>query len=229
MIFSKIESGISVEGNPIEVYKTDIKANKYIYILAGVHGDEVEGVYVMKELFDWLKTDHSLKDLPLIVLPIVNPDGYARGTRINANQVDLNRNMPTENWTSEARAPRYNPGPSPLSEPENKFLVKLFDKYKPGFVLSFHTWKPMLNYNGTCEDVADYLYSFNGYEKASDIGYPTPGSHGDFIWSKYQSPVLTFECPELKIHKQTLKEIWEENEKGLKGLFSENRLERFIK
>lgn len=219
MIFSELESGESVEGHPIPVFKTDIKAPKYLYLIGGVHGDEVEGVYVLKELFQWLKNEHSLKDLPMIVIPILNVDGYRAQSRTNAHSVDLNRNLPTKDWTSVAREPRYNPGAKALSEPENQFLLKLMDKYKPGLILSFHTWKPILNYNGNCQDVAEYLALFNQYETASDIGYPTPGSLGSYAVEKYNCPVLTFECPELKKHRETLKEIWLENEKGLKGFF----------
>lgn len=219
MIFSEIESGKSLEGYDIPVFKTDIKAPKYLYLIGGVHGDEVEGVYVLKELFQWLKNEHSLKDLPMIVLPILNVDGYRANSRVNAHLVDLNRNLPTKDWSNVHAKPRYNPGSKPLSEPENQFLVKLLDKYKPGIIISFHTWKPILNYNGDCKDIADYLAGFNSYEVASDIGYPTPGSLGTFGVEKYNSGVLTFECPELKKHRETLKEIWAENEQGLKGLF----------
>ena len=59
MIFSELESGESLEGHPIQVFKTDVKAAKHLFLLAGVHGDEVEGVYVLKELFNWLKNEHS--------------------------------------------------------------------------------------------------------------------------------------------------------------------------
>lgn len=219
MIFSELESGTSLEGHTIPVYKTDIKAPKYLYLIGGVHGDEVEGVYVLKELFGWLKMEHNLKDLPMIVVPILNVDGYRAQSRVNAHSVDLNRNLPTKDWTPTMTQPKYNPGPKPLSEPENQFLVKLFDKYKPGFIISFHTWKPVLNFNGNCQDVAEYLSNYNKYPTASDIGYPTPGSLGTFAVEKYQSPVLTFECPELKTHRESLKAIWQENEEGLKSFF----------
>jgi protein MpaA len=216
MIFSELESGASLEGHRIPVFKTDIKAPKYLYLLGGVHGDEVEGVYVLKELFSWLKNELSLKDLPMIVIPILNVDGYRNQTRVNAHLVDLNRNLPTKDWSGVYKEAKYNPGPKSLSEPENQFLVKLLDKYRPGFIISFHTWKPILNYNGACKDVAEFLNQFNRYEMASDIGYPTPGSLGTFAVEKYGSPVLTYECPELRIHRESLKEIWHENEEGLK-------------
>jgi protein MpaA len=219
MIFSEIDSGSTLEGNPIHVYKTDIKAPKYLYLLAGVHGDEVEGVYVLKELFQWLKNEHTLKDLPMIVVPILNEDGYRAQSRVNAHSVDLNRNLPTKDWVGTATQAKYNPGPKPLSEPENQFLVKLFDKYRPGLIISFHTWKPILNYNGDCKDVAEFFATYNNYEVASDIGYPTPGSLGTYGVEKYEASVLTFECPELRKHRETLKEIWQENEEGLKNFF----------
>lgn len=224
MIFSEIEKGSSLEGHPIPVFKTDIKASKYLYLMAGVHGDEVEGVYVLKELFSWLKNEHSLKDMPIVVIPILNVDGYRAQTRVNAHLVDLNRNLPTQDWTPTMTQPKYNPGTKALSEPENQFLVKLLDKYRPGIIISFHTWKPILNHNGNCQDVAEYLQKFNNYEMSSDIGYPTPGSLGTFGVEKYDSPVLTFECPELKTHRETLKDIWNENEEGLKSLFQTDLL-----
>jgi protein MpaA len=229
MIFSELESGLSHEGIDIPVFKTDIKASKYLYLIGGVHGDEVEGVYVLKELFSWLKLEHGLKDLPMIVIPILNVDGYRTQTRVNAHSVDLNRNLPTKDWSAKFSQPKYNPGPKPLSEPENQFLVKLFEKYRPGFIISFHTWKPILNYNGNCQDVAEYLNKFNNYEMAGDIGYPTPGSLGTYAVEKYQAPVLTFECPELKKHRESLKDIWKENEDGLKSFFQTDLIWEKIK
>jgi protein MpaA len=229
MIFSELESGHSLEGKSITAFKTDIKASKYLYLIGGVHGNEVEGVYVLQELFNWLKNEHSLKDMPIVVLPILNVDGYRAQSRVNAHLVDLNRNLPTKDWTPEKSQPKYNPGPKPLSEPENQFLVKMLDKYKPGMIISFHTWKPLLNHNGDCKDIAEYLNQFNNYEMADDIGYPTPGSLGAYGVEKYNSPVLTFECPELKTHRETLKEIWLENEEGLKKMFQTDLLWNKIK
>ena len=216
MIFTSLSSGKSVEGNEIEAYKTDFDADKYLYLMAGTHGDEVEGVYVLKELFSWLKSDHSLNDLPIIVVPILNPDGYRSGSRVNSHAVDLNRNCPTENWCAEFKKDKNNPGPKPLSEPENVFLDNLFKKFHPALILTFHSWKPILNFNGDAEDVAQYLSSYNEYPVAGDIGYPTPGSLGTYGPEKYHSPVLTFECPVLN-DELSLSDIWKENEQGLKS------------
>jgi protein MpaA len=228
VIFTEIESGTSVEGQDIPAFKTDIKASKYLYLIGGTHGDEVEGVYVLKELFAWLSLEHNLKDLPIVVVPILNVDGYRAGTRVNSHQVDLNRNYPTKDWSAEFKKAKYNPGPAPLSEPENEYLVELFEKYPPSFVISFHTWKPILNYNGDAKEIADFIASFNNYPCAPDIGYETPGSLGTFGPERYKAPVLTFECPPIAGNK-SLKEIWLENEAGLKNLMQSELLEKKIK
>ena len=227
MNFVDLKSGKSVEGDEIKAFRSEKKAQKYVYLMAGVHGDEVEGVFVLDELFKWMKDQEDI-DLPFIVIPILNVDGYRSATRVNSHGVDLNRNLASANWTSEAREEKYNPGPNAMSEPENIFLDKLFQKYSPGIILTMHSWKPMLNYNGDCKDVAEFLNQYNSYETCDDIeGHPTPGSLGEYGPSQYSSPVLTFEFP-LITSGVSLKEIWEENKDGLQSLLKSPLLKRFI-
>ena len=226
MIFTPLESGKSVEGAEVEAFKSDVNHEKYLYLMAGTHGDEVEGVYVLKKLFEWLKSDHLISDLPIVVLPILNIDGYCAQRRINSHSVDLNRNYPT-GWKADFKKEKNNPGSGPLSEPENQYLVKLFDKFPPGFVISFHSWKPILNFNGNAQDVAEYLSSYNQYETADDIGYPCPGSLGSFVPTEYSAGVLTYECPVLAEGK-SLEEIWNENEEGLKNLLQSDLVKKKI-
>ncbi len=227
MIFHPLEAGASVEGNPIEAFRTDVKSKKFIYLIGGTHGDEVEGVYVLKELFDWIKSDHSLEELPIVVVPILNVDGYRAGTRVNSHAVDLNRNYPSSNWDKHPRKAKYNPGPEALSEPENQFLIKLFDKFRPTVVLSFHSWKPLLNFNGDAKEIAEYISSYNEYKTVPDIGYPTPGSLGTFVPEKYGCGVLTYECPTLD-EELSLKQIWEQNELALKNLVQSELLKEKV-
>ncbi|EQC44316.1 M14 family zinc carboxypeptidase [Bacteriovorax sp. Seq25_V] len=226
MHFHELNSGFSVEGTEIKSYRTDVDGDKYIYLMAGVHGDEVEGVYVVEQLFNWLKTQDQMH-IPLVVVPIVNVDGYRANTRVNANGVDLNRNLSTDCWTSEVSEKKYYPGNKPLSEPENQYLINLFKKYPPGLILSIHSWKPLVNFNGDCLDVANYLGERNGYEVVADIGYPTPGSLGTYGPAKLDCPVLTFECPIFNDEKG-LKEIWLENEDAFKGIFLDKIYSRFL-
>jgi len=220
MNFVSLKSGTSVEGDQIESFRSEKKGQTYLYLMAGVHGDEVEGVYLLQQLFEWLQNDTQEINTSVIVIPIVNVDGYRAGTRVNSHGVDLNRNLPSQNWTNQAREAKYNPGPTAMSEPENKYLDKLFKKYPPHLIISFHSWKPFINYNGKCNEHANFLSKLNGYEVMGDIeGHPTPGSLGEYGPEQHNSPVLTFECPLISEEKQ-LRDIWEENEEAFKSLLN---------
>jgi protein MpaA len=226
MKFTELESGTSVKGEKIKAYKSDIDAPKFNYILGAVHGDEVEGAYLAIKLHEWLAETTEVS-LPMIIVPIVNVDGYKAGTRVNGNGVDLNRNLPSAQWTPEAREAKYFPGKAPLSEPENQYLVSLFKKYPPRFILSFHSWYPVINYNGACKEIAEFLASYNKYPIEADfLSHPTPGSLGEFGPQEFKSPVLTFECPVLS-ETVTLESVWKENEEAFKKLFTSKMIDTF--
>ena len=227
MIFKELPSGTTAQGRTIKAYqfKTE-KVSKYIYLMAGVHGDEKEGISALEMLFSWVKSQHL--SLPFIVIPILNIDGYTSGTRVNANKVDLNRNLPSPNWSPVARSSQYHPGPRPMSEPENQFLEKLLSSYSPAIIFTFHSWKPLLNYNGDCRDVAEFLEHYNAYTVCPDTeGHPTPGSLGEYAPFKYNCPVLTYEFPVLEKNNE-FATIWEENRIGLQKLFASGLLKRFL-
>lgn len=217
MNFLPLKSGVSVEGDEIPALKNEVKSNKHVYLIAGTHGDEVEGVYCLDKLLSWIR-GVDIPDLPLIVVPILNVDGYRSGSRVNSHGVDLNRNFPSSCWSSKFKDKKYNPGNAPLSEPETMFLTKLFEKFNPAQVITFHSWKPMLNYNGNCKALADFVSSYNSYKVVSEIeGHTTPGSLGNFAPKEYAAPVLTVELPELN-DDIMLKDIWKENEVGFKEM-----------
>ena len=227
MAFQLIETTKSVNGQTIEAFKNDVAGDKYFYLIAGVHGDEVEGIHVLKELFTWLK--ENPQPYPIIVLPCLNIDGHLAGTRVNSNGVDLNRNLPSTKWSPEAREAKYFPGKSPLSEPENQFLVNLFNKYPPKFIISMHSWYPVLNFNGHCVEVAEFLSTFNNYPLDGDLeGHPTPGSLGELGPETYHAPVLTMEFAVLA-EGITLEKIWNENKEGLQKLFTSGLINSFKK
>lgn len=226
MKFFELPSGKSVKNLDINAYKSEVSGDKYNYILGAVHGDEIEGAHLAQQLHLWLAENNDV-NTPTIIIPIVNIDGFNAGTRVNGNGVDLNRNLPSSQWSPVALEPKYFPGTHPLSEPENQFLIELFDKFPPRFILSFHSWYPVLNYNGKCREIAEFLKSFNNYSIEADFeNHPTPGSLGEYGPQKYNSPVLTFECP-LVSEGATLEGIWNENKEGLTKLFSSNLVNTF--
>lgn len=222
------ENGLSVNNRPIDAITTwQAGQNKFCYLIAGTHGDEPEGVYVLEQIVHWLKKNET--GLPMVIIPVLNPDGYAAGTRGNSNGVDLNRNLPASNWTRQKRDEKYSPGHRPASEPENQFLISLFKQYPPGFILSFHSWTPMLNSNGACEDILQLLHQENGYPIVRDEieDHPTPGSLGSYASEKLGIPVLTYECPTLN-KSQNLHSIWQEGKSALIKLMQSDLIHKLL-
>lgn len=177
-----------------------------VLILGGVHGDEYEGVVAAEGVLAALREGPAYR-LNLTIVPRFNPDGVLFRTRGNGKGVDLNRNLPTKDWSPEAKTPRYFPGPAAGSEPENQALMRYLDEKKPKLVISLHSWNPILNVNGDCRPEAETIAKLTGYNIDDDIGYPTPGCLGTYAGLERQSPTLTYEIQRgqevpdiLKIH-----------------------------
>lgn len=179
------------KGLPVPAYEFR-NGGPEVLILGGVHGDEVEGVIAGQELLKHFMTSFPYK-LDLTLVPQFNLEGVIFKTRGNGNGVDLNRNLPTKDWSPEVKTPRYHPGPFAGSENENKGLISYLDQRKPIFVLSLHSWHPILNVNGDCHKVAEVLARLTGYKIDADIGYPTPGCLGTFAGLERNLPTLTYE------------------------------------
>jgi protein MpaA len=163
-----------------------------VLILGGVHGNEPEGVIAAHGLMDKFHETFSFK-LQVTLVPVFNPEGVFALQRVNSNGVDLNRNLPTTDWSPEAAKSDYNPGPSAGSEPENKALMEWITKNKPKLILSLHSWKPMLNINGQCQPEAQVISKITGYKIEESIGYPTPGCLGTYTGFERDIPTLTYE------------------------------------
>lgn len=171
---------------------TSTATSKKVLIIGGVHGDEIEGVVLTRALCEKL-IDSPIENLTIDLVPEFNIEGVVLKTRQNYNGVDLNRNLPTKDWSDTFTKIRYYPGHSPCSENENKNLQKYLDAQKPDFIISIHSWKPMLNVNGDCSPIADHISEKTGYEIKKDIGYPTPGSLGTYTGLEQGLPTLTYE------------------------------------
>lgn len=178
-------------GLPIEAWRFQ-NSGPRVLILGGVHGDEREGVIASLGLLNsFLRSFPYHLDLTLV--PRFNEEGVLFNQRTNLRGVDLNRNLPTRDWSPVIKTPRYHPGPFAGSEPENQALARFIEKEQPTFVLSLHSWHPVLNVNGDCRGEADVLARHTGYRIDDDIGYPTPGCLGTFAGLERSSPTLTYE------------------------------------
>jgi murein peptide amidase A len=179
-------------GLPLHAYQwlTEPK-NPHVLIIGGVHGDEPEGVVCARGLLQKFIENFDFK-LNLTLIPEFNPEGVLLKTRGNSNAVDLNRNLPTKDWSPLAATARYYPGPNALSEKENQALVQFLKTEKIDVIYSLHSWKPMLNTNGDIPE-AQIISQMTGYVIEPDIGYPTPGSLGTYAGFENNIPTLTYE------------------------------------
>ena len=191
-----------------------------LLLIGGVHGDEPEGIIMAEECLKWLFDDARKPQpevrIPWAVIPVLNPDGAIHQTRVNGTGVDLNRNYPSKNWSAEAKAPRYNPGPFAGSEPEIKALVNLIQQLKPRLIIHCHSWNPCIVATGApALRAAQSLANASGYKIVDDIGYPTPGSLSEYAWHDRQIPVI---CIEEQDHID-LKTVWPRFSSGFIEIF----------
>jgi murein peptide amidase A len=220
-------------GTPVELWASApleaLKGQNPILLMGGVHGDEPEGVRLAREALEWLKNHtfvvpQSKPVAPWVVIPCLNVDGFAKGTRVNGRGVDLNRNYPSSDWTQEAKAERYFPGAGPGSEIEIQGVVRLMEDLKPRLIIHCHSWKPCIVATGPISKRdALRLGASSGYEVMDEIGYPTPGSLSGYGWRDKQIPIICIEeNDQLKDHNT----IWPRFKKGFEEIFFDLDLRR---
>jgi hypothetical protein len=129
-----LEEGTSVLGNSI--YSITIGSGKTkVLMWSQMHGNEAT---TTKGFFDFLNFLVSKEPLAKAILckytikciPIVNPDGAAVYTRVNANAVDLNRDA------------------FETSQPESKLLRKLLLEFQPDLAYNLHDQRTIFGTEG---------------------------------------------------------------------------------
>ena len=182
--------------------------------MGGIHGDEPLGVLLAEKTLDFLKT--TTVQLPWILIPVLNVDGYRAGTRVNGRGVDLNRNYPSKSWSPECEKERYYPGPSAASEAEIRAVVRLITDFRPRVIIHCHSWKPMIVATGEpgLRD-AERLSRSSGYQVVPEIGYPTAGSLSQYGWVDNKIPVICIE----EADETAPEKVWPNFEKGMREIF----------
>jgi protein MpaA len=103
-----------------------------ILVVGCIHGNEPAGIAIVQAL----ERTHPKADLWLV--PVLNPDGLAAGTRQNAHGVDLNRNFPSLWQHFGHPGSTYYSGPKPFSEPETRAARDLIRRIKPRYTIWYH-------------------------------------------------------------------------------------------
>ncbi len=208
--------GHSVQNRPVEAYffgtpEPDMVDTLFI---GAFHGDEGISAQLLERMIArWQCGEYAggtainFTDRAIVVLPVLNPDGLAVETRMNANGVDLNRNYPTPNWIEENQKTIYYSGKSAASEPETLLLIGFIEKYKPKKIVTVHSPYKVINFDGPARELAEAMAAHSRYAIVEDIGYPTPGSFGTYAGKIRKIPVVTLELPE----DETLDTVWQDN------------------
>jgi protein MpaA len=184
--------GRSSRGRPLHGRRFGTGSGPALVVVGGVHGDEPASVEAVLDLCAWL--DGGPVPGPVWVVPALNPDGLAAGTKNSVTDIDLNRNFPARNFTTH-HPPAYDPGPHPLSEPETAALAALVDAEPVSGVIAVHAPFACVNYDGPARAWAERVARACGWPVQEDIGYPTPGSLGSWLGRDRGWPVLTIELP----------------------------------
>ncbi|MCO5142856.1 MAG: DUF2817 domain-containing protein [Oligoflexia bacterium] len=175
--------------------KEGVEGSRKVLVFSLVHGDEIPSGSVARAWMERLTTIEPRNSWR--VVPILNPDGLAKKTRMNGNGVDINRNFPTEDWDNLAlkywnektkKDPRRFPGKSAASEKETVCAIKHIEDFNPDLILSIHTPYGVLDFDGPRIPPPR---AFPKLPWKSLGNYP--GSLGRYMWVDRSKPTLTVE------------------------------------
>lgn len=199
--------GTSAQGRPITAYKFGAGPSTILY-LGATHGDEIGSKYLLDSWVQELEANYD--QIPahrtIVVIPMLNPDGVAHSTRTNANNVDLNRNFPANNWKADVVMPGGNlvkngGGTASLSEPESKAIAQYISSTNPRLVLTYHSKGSMViaNEAGDSTALAQVYGNASGYWARSEsqlgttFAYDTTGAMENWLYDKPGIPALLVE------------------------------------
>lgn len=147
-----IQAGTSAQGRPIyALVVTDptqpetIPSERIrVLLLCGQHGNEPSAVWSMLETAEELASTNDpylmsvLGRVVVVLVPVVNPDGFAERRRSNSRGIDLNRG-----WGSP-------------SQPETLAVSGLVDGVRPHVVVDQHEWLDNSSWKANSVEIAGY-------------------------------------------------------------------------
>lgn len=202
--FQTTTYGTSLRGRPLTAYIFGSSGPVTMYV-GGIHGNEPSSSTLMKAWVGQLEANPGrLAGKRIVIIPSINPDGLAAGTRTNSRGVNLNRNFPTDNWVKSIKdtdgTHESGGGESPLSEPEASALAKLTTSYRPRLLLSFHAVGSITigDPGGYSAGYAAKYASMVGYRDGTNSGnsnfdYNISGAYEDWTYSKAGIPSIVVE------------------------------------
>ncbi|WP_299228069.1 M14 family zinc carboxypeptidase [uncultured Psychroserpens sp.] len=110
--------------------------SKKVLMWSQMHGNESTTTKAVFDILNLLLADEVLSKSILMhctlkIIPILNPDGAKAYTRLNANNIDLNRDA------------------QDLSQPESQVLRREFELFKPDFCFNLHGQRTIFSVGNT--------------------------------------------------------------------------------
>lgn len=125
--------GVSTHKRPVKLLKMGAGKRK-ILIWSQMHGNESTGTKALFDVLKYFKINKSkslIKDLlnacTIWVVPMLNPDGAEMFTRVNGQNIDLNRDVIDQKGT------------------ESRLLMKLINDFNPQFCFNLHDQRTIFN------------------------------------------------------------------------------------
>jgi hypothetical protein len=128
--------GNSELGKPIHAIRLGEGPVK-ILMWSQMHGNEsttTRGLLIWLE--EYLQSPSYLKELSLLIIPQLNPDGADKYTRVNGKGIDLNRDALTQ------------------SQSEIKALMRLVEEFQPHYNLNLHDQRTRFTVGDTNKEAA---------------------------------------------------------------------------
>lgn len=109
--------------------------SKKVLIWSQMHGNESTTTKGLFDFFNYLTTNTNLSqeiyaNYTLYCIPILNPDGAEAYTRVNANEIDLNRDA------------------FETTQPESKLLRSIFEAFEPNLCYNLHDQRTIFGTEG---------------------------------------------------------------------------------
>lgn len=103
-----------------------------ILMWSQMHGNESTTTKAVLDVVNYLRSGEPLAEsilssCTLHIIPILNPDGASQYTRVNANNVDLNRDA------------------KQLTQPESRLLRAIFEEFAPEYCFNLHDQRTLFS------------------------------------------------------------------------------------
>lgn len=198
--------GWSHQGRPIFAHIFG-QGPECVLLVAGLHGNAPAGSRLLRQFMTHLALHPDrVRNRRVVVVPGLNPDGLARGSKTNARGVDLNRNFPTWNWRPYARA-----GSRPGSEAEAAAALFCLESFAPARVLVVLSPLFLVSCAGEARDLARRMALTNEYPLSLRPSRGTSGSLGRYTGLLRRLPTVILDLRE----RDAYEGMWQENVKAL--------------